>query len=164
MPAVVRRWHLVWSKYPAAARETNDATVAGAFAASRDIGMFPHVVLSVAATVAPVGKLALGAALYCLVPGDPGAGATQVALVTPASEVACGAAAEPLTAVLAATLVEAEPELDAEALSVPSLLAAISTTAPPTATKASTTAMMPAIRLRSWLLARRCARLCCWRA
>ena len=107
--------------------------------------MLPQVVFSVAATVAPVGKLALGAALYCLVPGDPATGVVQVALVTPVSDVASGFA-EPLTTVLGATLVE--PESEGVALSLLPLLSEMSVMAPPTATNARTTATIPATRLR----------------
>ena len=47
IPCVVRRWHLVLSKKPLSARDLNEFTVCGVFAASIAMAMSPWFVLSV---------------------------------------------------------------------------------------------------------------------
>jgi hypothetical protein len=54
--------------------------------------MSPQVVFSVAVTVAPGAKETLGAALYCAVPGAPGAGVAHVAALMPVSDDGTGSA------------------------------------------------------------------------
>src|SRR4051812_25135476 len=74
MPSAVRRWHLVWSKKPWSARNLNEFTVAGVFAASIVMPMSPQVVRSVKEYVALLSMSIAGAVFHCCLPGVPAAG------------------------------------------------------------------------------------------
>src|SRR4051794_14228798 len=74
MPLVVSRWQRVWSKKPLSARNLNEFTVAGAFAASSAIGMAPQVVCSVKVYFAVLSIVEAGAFFHVAVPGLPAAG------------------------------------------------------------------------------------------
>src|SRR5262252_6696737 len=77
MPAVVSRWHGLWSKYFWPARNTKELTVCGACAARSDSVTAPQLVFSTA-EYEPCGSMLIaGSALKCAVDGLPGAGLWQ---------------------------------------------------------------------------------------
>src|SRR5215467_7991693 len=74
MPAVVSRWHGLWSKNFWPARNTKELTVCGACAARSVSVSAPQLVVSIAVYEACGSMLSAGSAVKCAVDGLPAAG------------------------------------------------------------------------------------------